>query len=205
MIKCIIFDLGGVVIDFTNEKEYYPYLSKVSRASIRSIKKVIEGKMWTALDKDYITQKDFERTVARKFGMKPRDVKWYLMYKKTAKLDKGTLALLKRLQKNYTLAYLSNVDRSRYTYTAETLLKPYRDLFKYKFASCEIRLRKPTRRVYRYVVRRMRFKPSEALFIDNMKENVVGARKAGLKGMVFKNAKDLERQLKKAGVQLSDQ
>ncbi len=205
MIKCIIFDLGGVVIDFTNEEHYYPYLSKKSGASIRSIKKVIEGKMWAALDKDYITQKDFEKAVARKFGLEPKDVKWYVMYEKTARIDKGTIKVLRKLQKNYTVAYLSNVDRSRYTYTAETLLKPYRDLFKYKFASCEIRLRKPTRRVYAYVLERMKFKPSEAIFIDNMKENVVGARKAGLKGIVFKNAKDLERQLRKAGIQLSDQ
>lgn len=200
MIKCIIFDLGGVVIDYTNDDDYYPYLSKTSGASIRSIKKVIEGKLWADLDKDYITQKDFERVLAKKFKIEIKDVKWYFMYEKRARLYMGTINIVKRLQKNYTVAFLSNIDRSRYTYTEEKLLKPYIGLFKSKFASCEIRLRKPTRRVYEYVLRRMRLDPSEAVFIDNTLENVAGARKVGIKGVLFKNSKDLEKQLKKMGI-----
>jgi HAD superfamily hydrolase (TIGR01509 family) len=203
MIKCIIFDLGGVVIDFTNEAHYYPYLSKLSGVSMRKIKKMIEGKMWADMDKDYLQQRDFERKVAKALKIEIKDVKWYEMYEKTAKLDNKTLDIIKRLRKkNYVLAYLSNIDRSRYTYTAIELLKSNLCLFDYRFASCEIRLRKPTRMVYNYVLRRMRQKPNESIFIDNTLENVVGARKVGIKGMVFTNAKDLEKQLKKAGVRL---
>ena len=55
MIKAIIFDIGGVIIDFSNDDDYYPYLSKVSGASIRRIKKLIEGRLWVQLDKDEIS------------------------------------------------------------------------------------------------------------------------------------------------------
>jgi epoxide hydrolase-like predicted phosphatase len=202
MIKCIIFDLGGVVIDFTNDKHYYPYLSKVSGISIRKIKRLIEGKMWAELDKDILPQKEFDRKVAKKLGILIKDVKWYELYKKEARIEKGTIELVRKLRRKYKIAYLSNVDRSRYTETTMELLKPYLKLFDYRFASCEIRLRKPTRRVFRYVLKHMKLKSSEAVFIDNTLENVKGARKAGIKGILFKNAKELEKQLKRSGINL---
>lgn len=202
MIKCIIFDLGGVVIDFTNDEHYYPYLSKISGFSVRRVKRLIEGKMWAELDKDIITQKNFERTVAKKLKIKIKEVKWYELYEKEAKVDDRTIGIVKRLRKKYTIAYLSNVDRSRYTYTVEKLLKPYLKLFDHRFASCEIRLRKPTKAVYGYVLKRMRQKSSETIFTDNTIENVRGARKAGINSVLFKNPKDLEKKLRRLGIML---
>jgi epoxide hydrolase-like predicted phosphatase len=202
MIKCIIFDLGGVVIDFTNDKHYYPYLSKVSGVSVRKIKRLVEGKMWAELDKDLLPQREFDRKVAKKLGIMMKDVKWYELYKKEAKINRRTIDIVRKLRRKYMIAYLSNVDRSRYTETATKLLKPYLKLFDHRFASCEIRLRKPTRHVFRYVLKHMKLKSSEAVFIDNTLENVKGARKAGIKGILFKNAKELEKQLRRSGINL---
>ena len=42
----------------------------------------------------------------------------------------------------------------------------------------------------------MGMKPEEAIFIDNMKENVVGARKVGIKSILFIGYKPLVRDLK---------
>jgi FMN phosphatase YigB (HAD superfamily) len=48
----------------------------------------------------------------------------------------------------------------------------------------------------------MRIKSSQALFIDNQIENVVGARKVGIKSIWFKNSKDLKEKLKKMKIRL---
>lgn len=202
MIKLVLFDLGGVIIDFTNDEHYYPYLAKASKAGVKRVRRLLKATtLWEKLDKDEITQQEFDRKISKELRIREKDVKWYEMYKKEARVDKRVLAIAKKLSKNYKVGYLSNVDQSRYTWT-RGLLKSYSDIFAYKFASCDIHRRKPDCEIYLYVLQRMKIKPSEAVFIDNLKANVVGARKAGLKGIVFKNSSDLKRQLKKLGVSL---
>lgn len=197
MIKCIIFDIGGVIVDFYNEKDYYPYLSKISGISQKTIRKMVEYDIRVEIDKGTTTQEVFDRRVAKQLGIKEKDVLWYEMYKKKAKLYKGTLKIIKRLYGKYTLAYLSNTDRSRYTYTVEKLLKPFLHLFDYRIASCDIGMRKPGAEIYRYALRHMRIKSSQAVFIDNQIENVVAARKIGIKSIWFKNSRDLKKRLKR--------
>lgn len=197
MIKCIIFDIGGVIIDFYNEDDYYPYLSKISGISPKTIRRIIEYDIRVDLDKGTTTQKFFDREAARQLRIKEKDVLWYEFYKKKAKLYMGTINIIKKLHGKYMLAYLSNTDRSRYTHSVEKLLKPYLHLFDYRFASCDIKLRKPGAGIYRYALHHMKIKSSEAIFIDNQIENVVGARKVGIRSIWFKNSKDLEKTLKK--------
>lgn len=202
MIKCIIFDLGGVVVDFYNDDDYYPYLSKISGIPLITINKIIDQDIRIDLDKSTTTQKAFDTQVAKQLGIEEKDIVWYEFYKKRAKLYKGTINIIKRLSGKYVLAYLSNTDRSRYTYTVEKLLKPYLHLFDYRFASCDIKLRKPDREIYTYALRNMKIKSGEAIFIDNQIENVVGARKTGIKSILFTSAKDLEKRLRKMHIRL---
>ena len=66
MIKVVIFDIGGVIVDFMNEYYYYPYLSKVSGVGVRRVKQIIENSpLWSSLDKDEITQREFDERIAR--------------------------------------------------------------------------------------------------------------------------------------------
>jgi putative hydrolase of the HAD superfamily len=201
MIRAVIFDIGGVIVDFSNDEDYYPYLSKVSGASIRRIKKVIEGRLWVLLDKDRICQREFDRIVASKLGIEEKQVLWYESYRRTGKVNRRVIGDVRRLSKNYETAYLSNVDLSRYSYTLK-LMEPYAKLFDYKFASCYIHKRKPDKEAFRYVLAKMKARAGETLFIDNQEDNVAGARRAGLRAILFRDSGDLEKRLRKLGVRL---
>jgi len=201
MLKAILFDVGGVIIDFSNDDDYYPYLSRISGVSIKRIKKIIEGKLWVLLDKDKISQKDFDKIIARKLKICENKVLWYETYEKEGKLDKKVINDIKKLSKHYKIAYLSNVDMSRYCFTLK-MLKPYSKLFNHEFASCYIHLRKPEKKAFGYVLSKLKVKPSEAVFIDNQEENVAGAKRAGLKTILFKDNKGMEKDLLKLGVRL---
>ena len=65
------------------------------------------------------------------------------------------------------------------------------------FASCYIKMRKPEARIYRYALKKMDTAPSEAVFIDNMEENVIGARKVGIKAIKFVGYEQLVKDLRK--------
>ena len=201
MIKCILFDLGGVIIDYADDRYYYPYLAKISGVPMRKVMDMIENRMEVPLDKDTILQKDFNEAVADRLGIRPSQVMWYEIYEKRGKPDRGTLGVVRRLRKNYSVSYLSNVDRSRYSWSVK-LLRPYLKLFDHRLASCEIRLRKPSAAVYKYALKRMRLKSSEVVFVDNLLINVRGARRAGIKSILFTSSKDLERKLRKMGVRI---
>lgn len=65
------------------------------------------------------------------------------------------------------------------------------------FLSNSMHLAKPTGRSYAYVTKHLKVKPHEALMVDDRKENIDAAKKAGMQGVVFKNTVQFKKELKK--------
>ncbi|MDE1828418.1 MAG: HAD family phosphatase [Candidatus Micrarchaeota archaeon] len=195
MIKCILFDLGGVLVEFSDE-EYLGYLAKVSGNNKRKTEKMVEF-WWRRLFLGMIHIKFFEQRIAKIFGIDKSQVQWVEFYEKRVRLNKDMITLAKKLRKNYTVAFLSDIDFSRYDIALRLLDLKW---FDYDFASCYIRKKKPDPEVYRYVLRKMKLRADEVVFIDNKWENVLGARSVGIKSLLFRNRKDLLARLKKLGI-----
>ena len=70
MLKCIIFDIGGVIIDFYNEDDYYPYLSRISGVQLHRVIKLVDYDIRVDLDKGTTTQAAFEKEMVRQFGIR---------------------------------------------------------------------------------------------------------------------------------------
>lgn len=197
MIKGIIFDIGGVVVKWDN-RTYFSYLGRLSGMSAKRIGRMVEG-----IDKRYgfergkISVSEFERLLAGKVGVGTEKIRWFHFYRANMKVDKKVVDIARRLHKNYTTAYLSNIDKRRHSYTRRVMDTK---VFDYGFASFAIGYVKPDRRIFGYAIRKMGMKPSELLFIDNLKENVEGARNAGLNAMLFTGVANLSRRLKKMGL-----
>ena len=187
-IKAVIFDLGGVVINYDN-KEYYKYLSKESKAKFSEVKKIIEQKTLPDFEKGKITLKQFESKVAKDLHISKEKVMWLKFYKKTVKFNYDVIELIKILHKDYTIAFLSNIDKSRYSFTMKLLDL---NLFDFRFTSCYLKSRKPDLLIYKNVMKKLNLKQKEAIFIDNMFENIKGANKAGLIGIHFKSRRKLD-------------
>lgn len=196
MIKAIIFDLGGVVIDFSN-KLYYERIAETSGKPAEEVKITIEKSALPLLEKGKITTRSFEKTVAKSLGIALKEVRWYGFYARAVRANSDILELLSVLHQDYRIAYLSNIDKARYSYTVKILNL---NLFDYRFASCYIGARKPEPMVYTYALKKMGMGPSNALFIDNQMENVLGARKAGITSLQFKNRRTLDLDLAKLGL-----
>ena len=50
--------------------------------------------------------------------------------------------------------------------------------------------------MYETVLKKVRFKPEECLFIDNTQKNLDAAKKLGIKTILFNDSKQLEKRLK---------
>jgi 2-haloacid dehalogenase len=55
---------------------------------------------------------------------------------------------------------------------------------------------KPEPEIYHCLMERYSLEPSESIFVDDNADNVVGARNVGMHAIQFKNAEQLEQELK---------
>ena len=198
MIKLVIFDIGGVLIDFS-EKYYYEYLSSKTGISIERLAQDIDP-IINRMELGKMSLDIFENTLLKKFGIRRNKIAWNLIFHKKAKLKKDVYELAKRISRRYTVVLLSNISISRYLAARKIL----RDdgVFRRRFASCYLGVRKPDRKIYNYVIRKMNVKPSEAVFIDNMEENTEGAEAVGINGIRFRNCAQTTKKLERLGVKV---
>ncbi len=196
MTKLLIFDVGGVIIDF-GEDEYIRYISKKFGLDVRTFAKafdpLIEGMEYGKVKTAYAESK-----LSKQFHIPALDLEWISAYKKLAKLDMKVTKLLARLSKRYRIVLLSNISASRYLESKKLFLD--RVEYDRAFTSCYLRMRKPERRIYLYVLKAMHTRPEDAIFIDNMQENVDGARKAGINSIRFTSCAQITKALKRYGI-----
>ena len=163
MIRAIIFDLGGVIVKFTNDP-YYHRLAEISGKKHEFVKRAIEARELPLLESGSIGINAFDKKVAGRLGIERSRMSWFSFYKKTVKIDYDMTELVGIMHRDYTTAFLSNIDKSRYQYTTRILDMR---LFDYRFASCYMHMRKPGAGIYLSAVRRIGIKPGEAVFVDD--------------------------------------
>jgi putative hydrolase of the HAD superfamily len=198
-IKAVIFDIGGVTIEWS-DSVVYRYLEKTTGISAKKFELASEYYM-KRFDEGKLTEHEFWDLIERKVGCaKKLDASWLEHYGKHAKRKKDAIRLVKSAkQKGYTVAALTNVIRPHYLYNRKSGLY---GIFDAVFASCVIGRRKPDKRIYTYAAKKLGLKPNECIFMDDMPENVAGARKAGMKSFVFKNVRQARKELLRFGVKL---
>ncbi len=196
MYKLIIFDLGGVITDYS-EFEYYAYLSSKYNIPLDKIERTLEP-MIAKLESSRITLREFESRASRALNLTRKSLDWSKAFERLAGTNPQTQNLVRRLRKRYQVVLLSNITRSRYEVASTKFFSP--SLFDRVFVSYAIRMRKPEARIYRYVLHHMHVRASEALFIDNQPENIESAMRVGIRSILFTNYKALERELRHIGV-----
>ncbi len=200
MFKTIIFDIGGVIIDFS-EDAYVAYLAKRLKFSKRYIASELLP-LIVEMEYGHITLAQAENEFSKGMVLPKSKLYFVEAYRELARPDRKVIAIMKRLSANYRIGVLSNISMARYrearSFAIDSLVGS--GVVKDVVASCFVGLRKPDVRIYEMALKKMNAKASETIFIDNQYENVVGADRAGIKGVFFTGAKKLERDMKRVGV-----
>ena len=196
MVRLLIFDIGGVIIDY-DEAYYIRYMSKKLHLDRHKFSKVMNP-LIERMELGKLSARDAELVMSKAFHVPELDLVWASAYKKLARLNVHVAKLVSGLSKRYRLVLLSNTSASRYVESKRLFLdKVWHGR---TFSSCYLHMRKPERKIYLHVLRAMNVRPKEALFIDNMQENVAGARRAGIKAIRFISCSQIEKALRGYGI-----
>lgn len=106
-----------------------------------------------------------------------------------------TIAYIEELKKKYQIALLSNFTSGLEKFLQE-VFKIYH-LFDVIVSSYNVKMKKPDPRIYEHTLEKLDVRPEEAVFIDDLEENVKGAEAVGIKGIVFKNVDQCKSDLNK--------
>lgn len=199
MIKAVIIDLGGVFIRY-REIDFYGGVAKFLNTDLSKTTKEAK-KLVPLIERNEITEKEFWKILASRLKVKiKKDYKNYLSedLDRKAKVNIHVKNLVVKLKKlGLKTMMLSNTLEPHIK--VEKKNKWFKN-FDFVVLSARIGMRKPEKRIYRYVIRKLRMKPEEIAFIDNNKENIKSAKELGINSILFKNYTLAVKELKKCGV-----
>ncbi|MEE1012537.1 MAG: HAD family phosphatase [Acutalibacteraceae bacterium] len=183
MIKNIIFDMGGVLIDYNPEKALYSIFAKETADLL--LKEIFRNPVWSDKDRGIIFPDDI---MAMKKDVIPADIynKVYGMvenfYPYMPPFEK-MYDFIKQLKDNgYGIYLLSNASSDFHERRSGI---PALSLFDGVIISADYKLLKPEKEIYEALYSEFSLRPEECFFIDDVQANIDGARATGMDGHCY--------------------
>ncbi|HIZ31639.1 MAG TPA: HAD family phosphatase [Candidatus Fournierella merdipullorum] len=204
MYKNIVFDLGGVVVDFAPHDflldRFYDETveSKVFDITFGSVE-------WRQLDAGELDREAGNAAMLQKaaeagcaFEVQSVLDDWYRMLK----TRRRTVDVMKRLKKmGFSLYYLSNIPWDVYE---EMQQRDFWPLFEGGVASCEAGTNKPDPRIFQLLIERYNLVCGETIFVDDNKLNTTAAYDLGITGIHYKGGASFLRALNACGIPIKE-
>lgn len=202
-IKTIIFDLGGVLIDW-NPEYLYRKIFNNDESKMEWFLTEICPYSW---NENQDAGKSWPLAIEEKVAEHPQYREWIEAYyyrweEMLGGSLQGTIEILKKLidSKKYQILALTN-------WSADTFPKALQHFeFLHWFdgivVSGEENTRKPFHDIYQILFERYNVTPSEAIFIDDNTKNIEAGNELGLNCINFKSPTDLAEELKKYNVEI---
>ena len=201
--KNIVFDLGGVLIDWNPDYVY------------RKIFNNDEAKMkWfyqNICTSDWNEEQDAGRTLAegtellvKKFPQEEENIRAF--YGRWEEMlggpIEGTVEILKQLKENNDIKLYALTNWSHETFPIA--LKRYQFLhwFNGRLVSGEEKTRKPFKEIYELLIAKFSIDPSESIYIDDNARNLHPAAELGFYTIHFQSPAQFKEELFKAGIEL---
>lgn len=183
MIKNIVFDMGGVLIDYNPEKTLYGLFDKETADVL--LREIFRNKIWADKDRGIIMP---DEIMALKKNSIPE-----VVYEKTSEMVENfypymppfenMYGFVKELKDNgYGIYLLSNASSDFHERRKGI---PALSLFDGVLISADHKLLKPEREIYEALYEKFSLNPDECFFIDDVQANIDGAKAAGMDGHCY--------------------
>ena len=184
MQPSFIFDIGNVLIDFDLPR-LLQMISKNSRVPIEDLNETWTQADTIAVETGKINSQDHYRQYADSIGLKWSYDVWKRVWMDIYSINETGMTIVKECRaKGYPLYILSNLAE----YNKEAIEMKFNDfftLFNASFFSYELGMHKPDPEIFLSVCSIIKTSPEECVFIDDLPENVHGARSIGMRAIQF--------------------
>lgn len=201
-IQNLIFDFGGVIIDIDYEAVRKAF-EDIGMQDVQSFYKHDDhSKLVKDMETGLLSENDFRDTIIQKIGLdlsyEKFDSAWNAIIKD---VPAERVQLLEELSKHFRLYLLSNTNIIHYRKYTDDFEKKYgkslRDMFKKAYFSHEIKLRKPDKSIFTWVLNDAGIKAENSMFIDDSEINIQAAEEVGLKTLYKPQHEELTDYFKK--------
>lgn len=197
MIKAIIFDMGGVLVDLDIEDCKKVFKETLGYNDIDQIIDACHQKgIYGDLEEGTLSAEEFRSIVlaGSRPGSAPEMVDEAMSHILVG-IQPYKVQMLKKLAQEYDLYMLSNNNAICLPYSRAMFADagiPLEDIFKKCFFSFEMKALKPSAAFYKEVVEQIGLPAEEMFFIDDSQRNVDGSIAAGLPAVYYEPGTDLE-------------
>ena len=190
MYKNVIFDIGGVMVDF-NPKDFLldRFCNSATEEKVYNL--TFGSETWKKLDAGLCTRYEgnqamLEAAKAEHCVFEVQEVleNWTTILH----LRRRMVELVRRLKNHgYCVYYLSNIPED----TLDFLMKRgLEGVFDGGVASCDVHINKPDPRIYQELLNKYHLIASECIFIDDSRANVQTAFQLGMNSIQMKESVD---------------
>ena len=204
MIKNIIFDLGNVVLKLKWEIVINRFAKNDEEKSLFK-KFIFDSKEWEELDAGTISEENAIKSMQQNLPEHLHSTCKEIMNTWTDGLviNYEMLNFIEKLKElGYKTYVLSNAPLTITPFLKKNDLNKY---FDGEVISAEIKLVKPQKEIYEYILKEFSLDASESFFIDDRKENIDAAKSLNINGHVFdyNNFNALLEELEKYNVKIN--
>ena len=195
-MEILLFDLGGVLVDFAGFEELGPLLNKTTdTTAIRQ--RWIESDALGRFESGEISPVDFARLFVAEWQLSASPDDFLHQFSQWSRgLYPGVAPLLRRLQRTHRLACLSNSNQVHGP--AQRLWLD--ELVEHFFFSYEMGIVKPDPAVFDQVIRWLAVPPERIAYFDDTAVNVTAAANAGMSAHLVVGVAELSITLQELGV-----
>jgi putative hydrolase of the HAD superfamily len=200
--RAIGFDLGGVIINYSIPAQLN-YLSHALQVDHHVLDKVYHA-LRPPVDVGEIDNKTFWARLIKETGspVSAEDTEhlWTDNYVEENPFITGMLELVDTLKKNgYKVGLLSNIDPEHGEINRRRHILEHFDA---ALLSYDVRARKPEPEAFQDLIDQLGVKPEELIFIDDLPENIEGAKRFGAYGIQFQGYQELVKELRALDIKL---
>ena len=199
-IKVIFFDIGGVLLHIHPDK-MISHISDITGLSYEKVRLSFPEKGHDIYEKGQMTNQEwfqtFKSALPHNSGLIETEFwdAWAMILGEESKV----IDILLELKKYYKIWLLSNTNPK---HIQDELDNKYvfPKLVDGAIYSYDVGLRKPDKSIYIKACELAKVNPEESVFIDDLIENIDGAKKVGIKGIHYTDIEKLNKSLKQLGI-----
>ncbi len=202
-IDTIIFDLGGVLIDW-NPRYLYRKIFKTEDEVAWFLENICTAEWNDQQDAGRSFEEATNELIAKHPEYREPIAAWYARWQETISGPiAGTVDILKAIKESekFRLYALTNWSAETFPWALENF--PFLHWFEGIVVSGVEKTRKPLPEFFHILFNRYKVEPSKALFIDDNLANIDGAKALGLNTIAFKDSGQLTSELRGWNIDLN--